>query len=126
MQIEEANELLVRISDEYQQLERQREQNQLEIEEFQETRTEMNAGEQKNLKQLSLWIQGMEADVASKFITQLSNDGKMDMAVQLLANFEERKASEVLAGLESAELMTELADKFRTLQRPTKTATNRR
>jgi len=125
-QIEHANTLLVRISDEYHQLEKQRQQNEAEVKEFQETRTKMNAGEQQNLKQLSQWVQGMEPEVASKLILELANNGKMDMAVQLLSNFEERKASEILAALGKPELMAELADKFRTLQRPTKTATNRR
>jgi len=125
-QIEEANVLLVRISDEFQQLESKRQQNADEIKKFEETRTEMNAGEQQNLKQLSLWIQGMEANGASEFIKELSKNGQMDVAVRLLANFEERKASEILAALNDPGLMADLAEKFRTLQRPTKTATNKR
>lgn len=126
MQIEEANELLVRISDEFQSLEQQRLDNAAEVKKFEEVRTEMDAGEQKNLKQWSQWIQGMDAEEAAKFIKTISGNGQMDVAVQLLANFEERKASEVLAALNDPELMADLADKFRTLQRPTKTATNRR
>lgn len=126
MQIEEANELLVRISDEFQSLEQKRLDNAAEIKKFEEVRTEMNAGEQKNLKQWSQWIQGMDAEEAAKFIKTISGNGQMDVAVQLLANFEERKASEVLAALNDPELMADLADKFRTLQRPTKTATNKR
>lgn len=125
-QIESANQLLARIYDEKSALDRERLNNAEEAKKFEETKTEMNSLEQQNLKQLSTWIQGMDADSASAFILELANNGKMDVAVQMLANFEEREASKILAALNNPKLMAELAEKFRTLQRPTKTAANKK
>jgi len=124
-QIESANQLLVRINDEKNLLDQERQRNEQQLEQFKDQRTEMNALEQQNLKQLSTWIQSMDAAAASQFIKELTNNGKMDVAVQLLANFEEREASKILSALNDPKLMADLAEKFRTLQRPTKTATRK-
>jgi flagellar motility protein MotE (MotC chaperone) len=86
----------------------------------------MDASEEQNIKKLSTWVQGMDAPTAANLIRTMADNGKMDVAVRLLANFEEREASKVLAALNNPELMAELADKFRTLQRPTKTADKRK
>lgn len=125
-EIEAANQLLSRILEEKTALDRQSAENAAELKKFEETRLEMNTVEQQNIKQLSTWIQGMDATSAAAFIKELADDGKMDVAVQMLANFEEREASKILAALNNPQLMAELAEKFRTLQRPTKTATNKK
>ncbi|MBL8848423.1 MAG: hypothetical protein JNG89_02015 [Planctomycetaceae bacterium] len=125
-QIESANELLVQISNEKNKLDQERQRNEQQIEEFKGEQTKMDAVEQQNLKQLSTWIQGMDSDAAAQFILELANNGKMDVAVRLLSNFEEREASKILAALKNPKLMAELAEQFRTLQRPTKTATSQR
>ena len=125
-QIESANQLLARIYNEKEVLDRERLKSAEEAKKFEETKTEMNTLEQQNLKQLSTWIQGMDAESASAFILELAKNGKMDVAVQMLANFEEREASKILAALNNPKLMAELAEKFRTLQRPTKTASNKK
>jgi hypothetical protein len=126
-QIESANQLLVRISDEKNLLDQERQRNEQQLEEFKDQQTQMDAVEHQNLKQLSTLVQGMDSAAASSLIKNLANGGQIDVAVQLLANFEEREASKILAGLGddpmNKTLMTDLIDKFRTLQRPTKTAT---
>lgn len=124
-QIESANQLLVRISNEKNLLDQEQQQKEQQLEDFKDQQTQMDAVEHQNLKQLSTWIQGMDADAASQFIVELTRNGKMDVAVQLLANFEEREASKILSALKDPKLMADLADKFRTLQRPTKTATRK-
>lgn len=125
-QVEAANQLLTRIIDEKSMLDRERAQNAADLKKFEATRTQMNGVEQQNIKQLSTWIQGMDSISAAAFVKELANDGKMDVAVQLLANFDEREASKILAALNNPRLMAELAEKFRTFQRPTKTATNKK
>lgn len=125
-QIESANHLLTRIYEQKSALDMERLKNEEEVKKFEDARIEMNNVEQQNLKQLSTWIQGMDAEAASAFILELANNGKMDVAVQMLSNFEEREASKILAALDNPKLMAELAEKFRTLQRPTKTATNKK
>lgn len=73
-----------------------------------------------NIKRMSAWFQNMEPAKAASFLKELSNDGKTDMAVQLLSNFEEREASKILAELDDPGLMVELIESFKTLKRAEK------
>lgn len=126
-QIESANRLLARILDEKSQLDAERQRNDAEIKQFQDAQTKIDASEEQNLKKLSTLVQGLDAPTAATLIKTMADNGKMDVAVRLLANFEEREASKVLSALaDKPELMAELAEKFRTLQRPTKTADKRK
>jgi hypothetical protein len=117
-QIDAANALLARIVEERAAME-------AKLKEFEGAQTKMDASEAQNIKRMSAWIQGMEAETAADFLRELANDGKMDVAVQILANFEEREASKVLGAIGDSTLMIELAEKFRTLQRPEKETTRR-
>ena len=73
-----------------------------------------------NIKRMSAWFQNMEPAKAATFLKELSNDGKTDMAVQLLSNFEEREASKILAELDDPGLMVELIENFKKLKRAEK------
>jgi len=73
-----------------------------------------------NIKRMSAWFQNMEPSKAATFLKELSNDGKTDMAVQLLSNFEEREASKILAELDDPTLMVELIESFKKLKRAEK------
>ncbi len=73
-----------------------------------------------NIKRMSAWFQNMEPAKAANFLKELSNDGKTDMAVQLLSNFEERDASKILAELDDPTLMVELIENFKKLKRDEK------
>lgn len=125
-QIESANRLLTRILDEKTRLDGERQRNTEEVKQFQDAQTKIDASEEQNLKKLSTVVQGMDVQTAATLIKTMADNGKMDVAVRMLANFEEREASKVLAAIGNPELMAELADNFRTLQRPTKTADKRK
>jgi hypothetical protein len=112
-QIDAANALLAEVVQERAALDAR-------LKEFESTQTKLDASEAQNIKRMSAWIQGMEAETAADFLRELANDGKMDIAVQILANFEEREASKVLGAIGDSTLMIELAEKFRTLQHPEK------
>lgn len=73
-----------------------------------------------NIKRMSAWFQNMEPAKAATFLKELSNDGKTEMAVQLLSNFEEREASKILAELDDPTLMVELVENFKKLKRAEK------
>jgi hypothetical protein len=124
-QIEAANVLLAQIAQERAAMEQQRLESEAKLKEFQDAQTKMDAAEAQNIKRMSAWIQGMEAETAASFLRELANDGKMDVAVQILANFEEREASKVLGAIGDSTLMIELADRFRTLQQPEKSTSRR-
>jgi len=76
--------------------------------------------QQENIKRMSAWFQSMEPAKAAEFLKDLCNDGKLDMAVQLLANFEEREAAKVLSAFpeEDRALVTQITDAFRNYKRP--------
>lgn len=93
-----------------------------ELKEFAEVRIEVDEQERQNIKRMSEWFQGMEPDKAAGALKELANDGKTDLAVQLLANFEERDAAKILSSLDDYALMVELAERFKDLKRPAKTA----
>jgi len=73
-----------------------------------------------NIKRMSAWFQSMEPTKAAEFLKELSNDGKLDLAVQMLANFEEREAAKVLSafGEEDKALVSEITEAFKNYKRP--------
>ena len=73
-----------------------------------------------NIKRMSAWFQSMEPTKAAQFLKELSNDGKLDLAVQMLANFEEREAAKVLSafGDEDKALVSEITEAFKNYKRP--------
>jgi flagellar motility protein MotE (MotC chaperone) len=82
--------------------------------------TDVDSLQRDNIKRMSAWFQNMEPAKAANFLKELSNDGKTDMAVQLLSNFEEREASKILAELDDPGLMVELIENFKKLKREEK------
>ncbi len=81
---------------------------------------DVDSQQHDNIKRMSAWFQNMEPAKAATFLKELSNDGKADMAVQLLSNFEEREASKILAELDDPGLMVELIENFKKLKRAEK------
>lgn len=73
-----------------------------------------------NLKAVTAVVQSMTPDKAADVLKQLTNDGKMDMAVKVVAQLDERKAAGILEALDDEKLAGELLEKFSQLKRPTK------
>lgn len=103
----------------------ERQDAELELKEFSEVRLEANEQERQNIKRMSEWFQGMDAEKAAGALKELVNEGKTDLAVQLLANFEEREAAKMLSALDDYALMVELAERFKDLKRPEKKSQRR-
>ena len=120
-QIDAANALIARVAEDRARLEQERQASEVQLKAFEDAQTKMDAVETQNIKRMSTWIQGMDPTASAVFLRELINDGKMDIAVQILSNFEERQASKVLSEIDDPALMIELADKFRLLKRPEKT-----
>lgn len=83
---------------------------------------ELPENEKQNLKTVAEWLKGMPAETAAQSIRELSNEGKMEMAVQLLSFLEERDAANILSALDDTTLFAQLADRFREMPRPKKPA----
>jgi chromosome segregation ATPase len=114
-----AEKLLGEVELQRQQLTQEREEAKRELEEIKTARTEQKEAQENNLKRMSLWIENMEPVRAADCLREMSNDGKMDMAVQLLANFEERDAAKILEAMDDA-LVAQLLDEFKNAKRTPK------
>lgn len=90
------------------------------LKESQASSPESDAAQAQNVRRMSEWFQNMEPEKAAEYLRELSNDGNLSMAVQLLANFEERDAAEILAAMDDAALVVQLTEEFKTHKRPEK------
>jgi len=125
-QIAAVDNLLVRLAEERQAFAAEKARADEELKKYDTVKKEDDVAQRDNVKRMSAWFQGMEAEKAAGVLKSLVNEGKTDLAVQLLANFEEREASKVLAALDDTTLTVELAEAFQTFKRaPKKTDAKR-
>jgi flagellar motility protein MotE (MotC chaperone) len=96
-----------------------------ELKKVKEVQGAHNETERENIKRMAEWFQQMEPEKAAEYLRELANDGKLDTAVQLLADFEEREAAQILAAMNDAALVTQLTEEFKGLKRPKKTTATR-
>jgi hypothetical protein len=115
-----AESLLARMSTERQEAEQIRKAVVQEREEFEKSKTEVDDSQVQNMRRMSEWFQNMEAAKAAEYLRELANGGKLSTAVQLLGNFEERDAAEILAAMNDPALVVQLTEQFKTLKRPEK------
>lgn len=120
-----AEELIQKLNQTRQQLVNEKEQKTQELKKIQEAQIEIDSQYQDNTKRLSQWIQSMDAPKAAELLKEMANDGNMDMAVQILANFEEREAAKILSAIDDPKLVQEFVDNFRKLKRPVKQTSRR-
>lgn len=82
--------------------------------------------EQDNLKKMSGMYNSMSPEVAAKILQNLADTGKMDTAVKVLGQMQERQAAKVLAELTDAGLAAQLVEKLKSLRRvPATSDTNK-
>lgn len=124
-QAEVCRSILTEVQQARQKLAAERDQAQQQFDEFEEVRLESDEQESENIKKMSVWFQGMEPQKAAGAIEQLVEDGKIDLAVRLLSNFEERDAAKILSALDDYALMVELAERFKNFKRPPKKVSRR-
>jgi len=111
-----AEKLLGDVTLKRQQLTREREEAKRDLEEIKSAQTEYKEAEADNLKRMSQWIESMEPGRAADCLREMSNDGKLDMAVHLLGEFEEREAAKILEAMDDA-LVAQLLEKFKGVKR---------
>ncbi len=125
-QTEQCQTILSEIEQARQQLAAERENARQQLEEFQEVRVDADEQEMQNIKKMSEWFQSMEPESAAGALKELVNDGKTDLAVKLLFNFEARDASKILSALDDYPLMIELAERVKEYKRPPRKEARRR
>ncbi|QDU40248.1 hypothetical protein Mal4_46040 [Maioricimonas rarisocia] len=119
-ELETARALLARIDEARNALVTKRDEVEEEINEIKQSQIEIDEQHEDNIKRLSEWMMSMEPEKAAEVLREMANDGKTDMAVRILANFEEREAAKVLSALDDAKLVQEFVEQFRNLKRPEK------
>lgn len=83
--------------------------------------------EQDNLKKMSGMYNSMAPEIAARILQNLADTGKMDTAVKVLGQMQERQAAKVLAELTDAGLAAQLVEKLKGLRRvPAKSSEPRR
>ncbi|MEQ9408615.1 MAG: hypothetical protein RIK87_12845 [Fuerstiella sp.] len=73
-----------------------------------------------NVKEMVSVMEGMSPEKSAAVIKQFSNDGKMEMAVEILSRLEERRAAGILDSLDDEKLASELLAQFMELKKPTR------
>ncbi|MDB4731923.1 hypothetical protein OAF74_03700 [bacterium] len=68
----------------------------------------------------------MDEKKAAEVLREMSNDGKMSVAVEILSHLEEREAAQILSELDDAKLVQDLVTEFRNLKSPQQTSRGRR
>ncbi|MFG0332952.1 MAG: hypothetical protein ACF8TS_06270 [Maioricimonas sp. JB049] len=125
-ELETARGLLARIDEARTALVTRRDEVEEEINEIKQSQIEIDEQHEDNIKRLSVWMMSMEPEKAAEVLREMANDGKSDMAVRILANFEEREAAKVLSALDDPKLVQEFVEQFRNLKRPEKKKKDRR
>jgi flagellar motility protein MotE (MotC chaperone) len=118
--LQQGEALLQRVQQEQSQAEEARQKAAAEQVPSNEGGSVSSDSEQANLKQISRWFAGMPAEKAAEYLQELSNNGKLNSAVQLLGNIEERDAAKILSSMQDPGLVVQLTEEFKVLKRPVK------
>lgn len=116
--LQQAQELLQKIHQQRHQLQQTRQEVHDDLEQVKNQQTVFEQDEMANLKKMAEWFQAMEPEKAAEILVQYSNDGKLDTAVKLLSQVEERNVAKILSAIEDPALGYQLSEKYLTLKRP--------
>jgi hypothetical protein len=112
--------ILGEITEERQKFDADRAKSETDLKELRNSQDAAKASEVENVKTMSTWFQAMDPEKAASIINDMAKDGKIDMAVQMLSNFEDRDAAKILSAIEDTTLTVELAEAFRNYKKPEK------
>lgn len=121
-QLKSAEKLIQKLNETREQLQQDRQAAAADLQQMKFERIEIDGQHLDNTKRLSLWLQSMEPEKAADVLKSMANDGQAqsEIAVQILANFEEREAAKILSAMDDPKLVQLLVEKFRNLKRPAK------
>lgn len=87
---------------------------------------EQDADVQANIRDLTTLVQNMEPSRAAQVISDWSDDGKIDLCVQVLASLDQRVAAEVVNAIKDEKLSSELLGRFPVKKRATRKVAGKR
>ena len=94
------------------ELQKQRVETNQKADDLKKLATEAGAGVAAEMRTVAEFVQNMPPAVAAETIKEMTNDGKMDFAVQLLRNIEPRIVAKILAEIRDPPLVAEIASRF--------------
>lgn len=80
---------------------------------------EVDAVEQNRIKQIGAMYNSMDAEVAAEVFQQMADSGKLDTAVKILANMQDRQAARVLAAIPDRATVVLMVEKLKGLKKTT-------
>ncbi len=91
-----------------------------QLEDIRRTTLEINSVETKNLKQMANIYDKMDPEAAAQNLQQMTEKGKLDTAVAILANMRDRQAANVLGEISKQDpsVAVELFDRMRDMKAP--------
>lgn len=121
-EIEALNEAVEGVEKQRGSLDEERQKISKNTQEMEAKIVQLQKEEQDNLKKMSGMYNSMAPEIAAKILQNLADTGKMDTAVKVLGQMQERQAAKVLAELTDAGLAAQLVEKLKSLRRvPVKT-----
>jgi len=77
----------------------------------------VDPGEQKNIDKLAAMYDAMSPDAAAKLATEMSNNGSLETAVQILAKMKDTKLAKVLEAMPDQALAAQIVEKIKKLRK---------
>jgi hypothetical protein len=112
--------ILNQIAEERQKFDAERAKSEDDLKELRNSQDAARTSEQENIKEMSTWFMAMEPEKAATIINDMAKDGKIDMVVQMLSNFEDRDAAKILSAIEDTTLSVQIAEAFASYKKPAK------
>jgi flagellar motility protein MotE (MotC chaperone) len=116
-EMEALNEAIDGVEKQRGSLEEERQKVSKNTQEMESRIMQLQKEEQDNLKKMSGMYNSMSPESAAKILQNLADTGKMDTAVKVLGQMQERQAARVLAELTDAGLAAQLVEKLKSLRR---------
>lgn len=116
-EIEALNEAVDNVEKQRGNLDEERQKISKNTQEMESRIVQLQKEEQDNLKKMSGMYNSMAPEIAAKILQNLADTGKMDTAVKVLGQMQERQAAKVLAELTDAGLAAQLVEKLKGLRR---------
>lgn len=116
-EMEALNEAIQGIEKQRGSLDDERQKISKNTQEMEDKLVKLQKDEQDNLKKMSGMYNSMSPESAAKILQNLADTGKLDTAVKVLGQMQERQAAKVLAELTDAGLAAQMIEKLKSLRR---------
>jgi flagellar motility protein MotE (MotC chaperone) len=122
--IDEAQTLLKNIQTDQAKLNEKRAAVEQELNEHKADLTKFSQSELANVKKLAEYYQGMDELTAARYMREMCDNGKIELAASILDSLEKREATKILVALDDPVLVSQIMEKIK--ERPANTTGDNR